>query len=204
MKVTNLMLMSLDGEITAMADEPSSQRLKSGFTCPEDQELLQNEMKASDAIIMGAKTLRVEKRLPELKHNPTWCIYTQKGFDASLPFWKQTQIPRILVSEKPLPVLGSNVESLAYGKNKPAKFLLEELRKRGFKRILLLGGGELNTVFYNEGLVDELKLTIAPLLVGKGLNRFIAPGLEGLLSFELLGSEAKGSHIFLHYRIRHE
>lgn len=204
MKVTNLMVMSLDGEITTQPQENSAERLKIGLTNQDDQELLEEEIKLCDAVIIGAESVRWETKILELMNYegkyPTWCVFTNKGLDPSLEFWRQNRVPRMLVSQKPCGH-SSEVENLPYGNSPPGKFLLRELKRRGFKKILLLGGGLLNQVFYSEGLVDELKLTVAPLLVAKGLNRLVGPGLEVPVHFELLASEAKGSFLFLHYKV---
>ena len=46
--------------------------------------------------------------------------------------------------------------------------LLERLRARGLRRILVEGGGVTVSRFLREGLLDRLHLTVAPLLIGSG------------------------------------
>ena len=46
--------------------------------------------------------------------------------------------------------------------------LLEELRARGLRRILVEGGGLTVSGFLQAGLLDRLHLTVAPLLIGSG------------------------------------
>ena len=43
------------------------------------------------------------------------------------------------------------------------------------KDIWLIGGGQVNTVMLNAGLIDEIILTVFPLVLGKGIPLF-APG----------------------------
>lgn len=207
MKVTNLMLMSLDGEIASHLRENSAERIKSGFTCPEDQALLQTEIQNTEAVVIGAESIRSEGSLPLLK-NPTkkggsyplWCVLSNKGLDKELPFWSQQDIPRVLVSQKPQKLLIDSVELWTYNACHPAKFILDELKKRGISKVLLLGGGKVNQLFYEQNLVDELKLTLAPWIVGKGVSRFVNPTLQEVRKFELISTQAVRSHLFLHYR----
>jgi riboflavin biosynthesis pyrimidine reductase len=46
--------------------------------------------------------------------------------------------------------------------------LAHELHNRGFRRCALLGGSQVHSLFLAAGLVDEIWLTIEPLLFGAG------------------------------------
>jgi riboflavin biosynthesis pyrimidine reductase len=85
------------------------------------------------------------------------------------------------------------------------------LAERGHRRILSEGGPLLFGELAAEGLVDELFLTVSPVLLGA------APGAVGLagrfplwspasghgpLSGSLLGVRRHGSHLFLRYDLR--
>jgi dihydrofolate reductase len=50
--------------------------------------------------------------------------------------------------------------------------LIEELKKKDGKTIWLVGGGSLISTFIKEKLIDEIIVTIAPVLVGKGIPLF--------------------------------
>ncbi|EHP87036.1 2,5-diamino-6-(ribosylamino)-4(3H)-pyrimidinone 5'-phosphate reductase [Methanotorris formicicus] len=59
------------------------------------------------------------------------------------------------------------VEVIKVGKYKvDLKELMEELYKRGIKKILLEGGGTLNWGMFKENLVDEVRVFIAPKIFG--------------------------------------
>jgi 2,5-diamino-6-(ribosylamino)-4(3H)-pyrimidinone 5'-phosphate reductase len=61
-----------------------------------------------------------------------------------------------------------NVNVITSGQKKRVDInvLLGKLYKMGIKSILLEGGGNLNWSFIKENLVDEIRLTIAPLIIG--------------------------------------
>ena len=64
---------------------------------------------------------------------------------------------------------------------------VRSLKQEPGKDIWLVGGGQVNTVMLNEGLVDEMILTIFPLVLGEGIPLF-APGATRSL-FKTVGCE---------------
>lgn len=50
--------------------------------------------------------------------------------------------------------------------------LLHELEKEGFREAVLCGGAFTNTLFLENGLIDEAVFTVSPLMFGKGLSVF--------------------------------
>ncbi len=207
MQMTNLMVMSLDGEIATRINETSSERIRQGLSNEEDQQVLKEEIAKSDAIIIGAKTIRADQKILEIKNDkgkfPIWIVLSQNGLAENLDFWKQKHIPRVIISQTPLPSkqLPTDVSYLCYGHAKPGHFVVNYLSQRGVKKALLLGGGELNRVFYEEDLVDELKLTIAPILIGQGLTKLVNSPLSKISRLQLIESQAKESFLFLRYKV---
>ena len=72
----------------------------------------------------------------------------------------------------------------------------------GVKRLLCEGGGELNDALFRSGLVDELHLTICPLLFGGRAAPTIADGLgfeklSGAAPFKLKSATRHGAELFL-------
>ena len=65
---------------------------------------------------------------------------------------------------------------------------VRSLKQESGKDIWLVGGGQVNTVMLNEGLIDEIILTIFPVVVGEGIPLF-APGASRS-SFKTVGCEA--------------
>lgn len=75
--------------------------------------------------------------------------------------------------------------------------LVRELRGREGKDIWLEGGGELVRQFLNEHLVDEIILTIAPVILGKGIPLF--SGLESETALYLTEMKQYGQFAQLRY-----
>ena len=52
------------------------------------------------------------------------------------------------------------------------ELILEGLAREGFSEVALIGGTQINTLFAMANLIDEIYVTIIPLLFGRGLNLF--------------------------------
>lgn len=78
---------------------------------------------------------------------------------------------------------------------------LAELRSRGLRRILCEGGPTVFGSLLAGGLVDELFLTVSPLLAGEGLRLVERMPLlpERRVAATLAGVRRHGSHLFLRY-----
>ena len=64
---------------------------------------------------------------------------------------------------------------------------VRSLKEQPGKDIWLVGGGQINRVMLNEGLIDEVILTLFPLVLGEGIPLF-APGAKRA-SFKTVGYE---------------
>jgi dihydrofolate reductase len=78
--------------------------------------------------------------------------------------------------------------------------LLEQLKARGFERLLLVGG-QVNSQFWAAGLVDEAYITIEPLVFGKGQD-FLS-GVESDTKLRLLEVKQlnKQGTLLAHYAV---
>ena len=81
------------------------------------------------------------------------------------------------------------------------------LQERGYRRILSEAGPHVFGSLVEAGLVDDLFLTVSPLLAGRGTTAFglvegvsLLPGREQ--EARLRSVRAHGSHLFLHYALR--
>lgn len=183
---------SVDGFI----DDTSPKRLV--LSCTRDKDRVDEVRSHCDAILVGAGTIRAddpklaiksEKRrrervfrglAPELiKVTITRCGHLDRNSRFFLvgEGLKIVYCPQSL--EKELrDYLGDRAEVVASeGENVNPHSLLEDLRKRGVKRLMVEGGSAVGTMFLNAGLVDELRLAIAPFFVGEeGAPRFVNAG----------------------------
>lgn len=207
MRLINVMASSLDGRIGVHDREGDAERQSVGMSNSEDQKRLRQHIEAAEAIIVGATSIRANGSC--LDHPgkngtpPAWYIYAQSDIPASFDFWKQTHIKRVLVSPRPLTIVpGSGVENLVYGKVEPAVFLYKHLLAQNITSALLFGGGIINSWFYEQRLVNQLELTLAPLVLGKTQAPFlVAPALSRTVQFLLLSSQVSESFVFLSYSV---
>ena len=215
--LTAIFAMTADGKIADRERSPAS------FGSAADKAHLREQVAAMDAIIFGASTLRVHGasmviRDPELLEKrkqsgqtpqpfhfvcsgsgaiakdirffeqpiPRGLITTAKGKEGWEDFDKFDQILELDSTDGWLPVL-------------------EQLHNQGIKKIGLLGGAQLLGSFVDQGLLDELSLTLCPLVFG-GATAPTWCGGTGILEtdalkLELLSSKTVESEIFLHYRV---
>jgi len=86
------------------------------------------------------------------------------------------------------------------------RLALRWLRERwGVKRLLCEGGGELNDALFRTGLVNELHLTVCPMIFGGYIAPTIAEGLgvrklTQAVQFRLKSARRIGEEMFLIYR----
>jgi riboflavin biosynthesis pyrimidine reductase len=207
MELINVMASSLDGRIGSQSLEGDWQRQQGRLSSAADQKHLRNLIETADAIIVGASSIRANGEC--LDHPgvsgtpPKWYILGKRPLPENCAFWQQTHIPRILVSPTPLPLVeGSGVERLVFGQEEPASFIHRYIENQGGNRVLLFGGGLVNHWFYEAGLVDELKLTLSPLFIGRQEAPYlIQPELTRQMDFTLTGVEQSGDYLFLSYQV---
>ena len=80
--------------------------------------------------------------------------------------------------------------------------VLGALRGRyGVERLLVEGGPSLNRQLLDDGLVDEIFLTVAPKLLASGAPSIIADAARPIQSpLKLLSAHEADGHLFLRYK----
>jgi 2,5-diamino-6-(ribosylamino)-4(3H)-pyrimidinone 5'-phosphate reductase len=84
--------------------------------------------------------------------------------------------------------------------------LLTKLREMGVRRLLLEGGGNLNYSMLTQGLVDEVRVTVAPLLVGGEKAKTLVEGVgigevRRAVRLSLVRIEHVGQELRVRYRV---
>jgi 5-amino-6-(5-phosphoribosylamino)uracil reductase len=182
--------MSADGYI----DDTSGDRLL--LSNAEDFDRVDAVRAASDAILIGASTLRrdnprllvnsEERRAARLAQGlpeyPLKVAVTGTGdLDRGLRFWHHGGEKAVYcpdgVTAKVRDTLGDLATVVGTGHTLDLPRMLADLAGRGVGRLLVEGGCTVNTQFLTAGLVDEIHLAIAPFFVGQpDAPRFVGPG----------------------------
>jgi dihydrofolate reductase len=175
-KITMVMVSSLNSKITRGPDSDIYQ-----WTSSEDSQMFFNFLKKSDMVIMGAKTYQTIRSKINLNSGPFRLIVTRHPDN----YQKDVVTGKIeFTSASPLQIFD--------------KF------KNKFHNILLVGGSEINSLFLKSKLVDELYLTIEPLIFGNGKNIIAESELDincNLLKIKKLNK--KGT-LLLIYKLNYE
>ncbi|WP_299414071.1 RibD family protein [Acaryochloris sp. IP29b_bin.148] len=220
-QTTVVLAMSADGKIADAQHSPPE------FGSAADYAHLERQVAAADGILFGSATLkagetamrvvtpdliaaRLERGQPE---QPAQMVCTRSGdLSPTLRFFQQA-VPHWLVTTeqgadawhgKPhfeqIFTYETADHSIDWVKT------LQAMLPLGIKKIAVLGGGQIVAALLAVDLIDELYLTVCPLLLGgtatptpvagQGWLQAEAPGLE-LLSVQQVEHE-----LFLHYRRR--
>jgi len=184
--------MSVDGCI----DDTSARRLI--LSSAEDLDAVDALRAACDAILVGAGAIRAddpqlvirsEQRRKDrvargLPPDPIKVTLTRQGnLDHRAGFFQAGNTPKIVYCTRDAEAalrasLGdvATVVGAGDGAVSPAQ-VLTDLFARGVRTLLIEGGTAINTQFLSAGLVDELRLAVAPFFVGDaGAPRFVGAG----------------------------
>lgn len=85
--------------------------------------------------------------------------------------------------------------------DQPPGELLEALAARGYSEVAIAGGAQINRLFLQAGLLDELWVTVSPKIIGQGPGLFGDAPLDvdlDRLSHEMLSEQV----LLLRYRVR--
>lgn len=158
-----------------------------------------------------ADALAVLRRRLELPPVPEVAILTRSGsVDVDHPVFERGAL--VLTTRWGKAVLGARLPAastvVALGEELDPRDAVAWLRERGHSLVLTEGGPTVFGSLVAAGLVDELFLTVSPLLAGRGdpddRLQLIedAPLLpEARVGGQLLSARAHGSHLFLRYEL---
>ncbi|MCS7131337.1 MAG: 2,5-diamino-6-(ribosylamino)-4(3H)-pyrimidinone 5'-phosphate reductase [Hadesarchaea archaeon] len=203
--------MTLDGKIATVAGD-------SRISCEEDLNRT-HELRANvDAVMVGVGTVladdpsltvrRVRGRNPirvivdSLAKTPSDAKVLDPSAQTIVAVSKRASRENIerLRRKGALVIVGGEKEV-----NMPK--LLEELHAMGVRKLLLEGGSTLNWSMLREGLVDEVRVAIAPRIVGGETARTLVggPGFKSVsegIELELISVDRLGTDILLTYHVK--
>jgi len=202
--------MSLDGKIATKLGD-------SELSSPEDWERVHRLRCTVDAIMIGVNTLLVDDPKlttkcprPPLKivvdslarTPPTARLLTHRG-EGKVLIAVGGEAPAYRVEA--LRRAGAEVFKAGRKRRVNLKILMAELWRRGVKRLLVEGGGNLNWSLISEGLVDEVQVALTPVILG-GRNAVSLVEGEGFgkvdeaQRLELLSVEKVGFNLLLKFK----
>ena len=163
MKVILVFVSTLDGKIT----EWGASHVRD-WTSKEDQEYYKQIWKDAQLIVMGSNTYMAEKFSPSSQH--LLMVMTRHPSK-----YKQYEVPG----------------QIEFTDNDPEE-LFEQFQKKGFEKMILVGGPHVATSFFEKQLIDELWLTIEPKIFGTGGNFVIEQKLDidlKMISYEKVNQQ---------------
>ncbi|MFJ2745383.1 RibD family protein [Streptomyces sp. NPDC087440] len=208
--------MSVDGYL----DDTSPERLL--LSNADDFDRVDQVRADSDAILIGATTMRKDN--PRLLVNsdkrraqrvadgkpefPLKVTVTRTGdLSADLRFWHHGGAKLVVTVdgavEKVRATLGELADVVSVGPELDWGLVLDELGRRGVRRLMVEGGGTIHTQLMAADLADEVHLAVAPLLVGRAeapkfLNAADYPG-GSTSRMRLLEARAIGDVVLLRF-----
>lgn len=207
--------MTLDGKIATRTGS-------SEISGPDDLERVHQIRMELDAIMVGINTvladdprLTVHKISSKRSDNPLRVVTDSKARtpldarilsgDAETLIAVSQEAPQEKVQD--LMDRGENVDVILAGKSRvDLTILMDELAQRGVRSLLLEGGSTLNFSMLQAGLVDEVRVCIAPMIAG-GVEAVTFVGGDGAeymkeaFKLELKKSYKLGKDFILEYTI---
>jgi 5-amino-6-(5-phosphoribosylamino)uracil reductase len=219
---TVVLAMSADGKIADTA------RSAADFSSRIDRAHLERQVAKADAILFGAGTLRAHgsamslrnselialRRQEEKPEQPIQIVCTGSGNIAPEIRFFQQKIPRWLLTTQQGGKLWRNqgdkyFEEIIISDPSAEQINWEKalitFKEKGIKNLAILGGGELVADLFQKELLDELWLTVCPILLG---GQDAPTPIEGMgltseqaQQLKLLSVETIDQEIFRHYEI---
>lgn len=72
-------------------------------------------------------------------------------------------------------------------------------KAKGFEKLLLIGGGLLNGSFLNDGLIDEIVISIHPIVLNKGIRLF--ENTDKMIELEYIESKVVENLVQARYKV---
>ena len=184
-----------------------------------DLEMLLELRALGDAVLIGSRTLRAEgyarlvraplrrerRRAAGLAEDPLAVLISREldlPWEAGLFAAEEQPVLVYTSSAEEPPEVAAPLEIVRLADPSPAA-VLTDLRARGVRALLCEGGPTLNHSLLIEGLVDELFLTVVPVLTSEpdAIRILEGPVLPSPTPLELLWVLEAGGELFLRYGV---
>jgi riboflavin biosynthesis pyrimidine reductase len=204
---------SLDGAVEVSG-------VSRALSSPEDQRVLRLLRRQCDALLIGAGTLRAERYGPMvldeqervwrrergMTEHPTLVVVSGSlNMDPAQPAFAEAPVRPLVLTQKSAPAgrraaLAVTTDVLTAGTSTVDLAIARDLlHGRGLRRILCEGGPHLLGGLTAADLVDELCLTLSPLLAGAGAGRITAGATSSLRPMALRQVLVAGDALLLRY-----
>ncbi|HEY4096293.1 MAG TPA: dihydrofolate reductase family protein [Baekduia sp.] len=189
-----------------------------GLGHPADRALLRELRAGADAILVGAPTIRAERyanlldadqraaRVAAGRPAHPLVATVSRGLDLPLdvPLFSEEGIEIVVYSESEMATPEVTGATLEVVRSAPGTLtlpaLMDDLGARGIRSVLCEGGPTLLRELVAQGAVDDLLLTVAPLVVGGGAASIVeGAALAAPRALALREIHRAGEHLFLHY-----
>ena len=216
---------TLDGVVAIPALEGSNALVAHGS---EDDKFVMGLLRAfADVVLIGSGTLRASRKgrwrpagahppgesaFAELRaqrgkpeHPAVAVVTTGASFDPSHPVLADALVLTTVRGAATLEGVVPNIAAVNDGDRVDLRAALELLRSRGYSLVLAEAGPTTFGELVAEGLVDELFLTVSPVLAGRasGRRHGLVEGVELLpglgVGLRLLSLRRGDEHLFLRY-----
>ena len=182
-----------------------------------DKQLLNKSLTKVDATLFGSGTLKahqstflirknhfLKNRQEILANQPISVIAgNSENFSKSWRYFKQPIRRWLISSNRIIKDSKVNFDKILFYENSWLH-TLNILKKEGIKKIALLGGAKLIESFFKEDLIDEIKITICPKLIGGQYTWIPFKEKNEIFNFEnrwkiKMTKVLKTSEVFIHY-----
>ena len=182
-----------------------------------DKKLLNKSLTKVDATLFGSGTIKAHqstflirkkqffKNRKEISVNQPISIIAgnSKNFSKSWRYFKQPIRRWLISSDRNIKDSEVNFDKTFFYENSWLH-TLTILKKQGIKRIALLGGTKLIESFFKEDLIDEIKITICPKVIGGKYTWIPVEEKNEIFNFEnrwkiKMTRVLKTSEVFIHY-----
>ena len=211
MKVVSNTAVSLDGRIN------TRERRFTFFGSARDHARMSALRASADAVLVGGATFRnwPHPALPDAGDRVGW---TKRPWNAVLTRSLDVPLDTDFVREPAVRPLFLTRAAATIGRDVPAEvdawpgdgdppvwWIVDRLAARGVETLLVEGGGDLVFQFLAADALDEMHVTLCPLVVGGDAPSLVdGAGFDraDVRRLELVASDVEGDEIFLHYRVR--